>query len=278
MLVLVALLGACANAGGVTTTVERAEPPSPSTTTPSTLPATTAPGTTLSATTTTLQTPRIHLYGLEKLYSTDGVVLLEGTAVGATFVSANGNTAQTWSAGEQTGFSVELVLDPGEHEIEILATSESGAEAAQLVLVVVDPGLELRIGYLTEVDAENGTIVADYVEWLTGEEALAAAREDGAIGQDEDLPGDFYIRNRNPELRTLDLSDDPVIVLQACYPDDGPCLVRQAVDTATFDGLFADPENGYELVGWWWYGTGHLPYWLTLDNGTVVQISEQYLP
>ena len=41
----------------------------------------------------------------------------------------------------------------------------------------------------------GGTLVFDPAEMLTGDEAVAAAREDGIIGADEDLPNDFYIRN-----------------------------------------------------------------------------------
>jgi hypothetical protein len=43
----------------------------------------------------------------------------------------------------------------------------------------------------------------------------------------------------------------------------------------TWADLIADPEAGYDLVGWWWYGGGHLPYWFTLDDGVVVQVQEQ---
>jgi hypothetical protein len=46
----------------------------------------------------------------------------------------------------------------------------------------------------------------------------------------------------------------------------------------TWADLIADPEAGYDLVGWWWYGGGHLPYWFTLDDGVVVQVQEQYPP
>jgi len=68
-------------------------------------------------------------------------------------------------------------------------------------------------------------------------------------------------------------------VLWACYQEPYlGCLTQEAVDAETWADLMADPEAGYSLVGWWWYGGGYLPYWLTLDDGIVVQVTQHYLP
>ncbi|HZD22841.1 MAG TPA: hypothetical protein VE569_05490 [Acidimicrobiia bacterium] len=107
--------------------------------------------------------------------------------------------------------------------------------------------------------------------------AVAAAREDGYIGADEDLPGG-YIRNQNPRLRTLTITDDPVVVLIACYPDEGPCVTSESVDLETWYRLTDNPESAVETLGWHRYGLGDLPYWLTLQDGVIVQVEEQYLP
>ncbi len=50
-----------------------------------------------------------------------------------------------------------------------------------------------HFGFIHEVG--DGTVVFDPAEWLGGDEAVAAARADGAIGSTEDLPNPFYIRN-----------------------------------------------------------------------------------
>jgi hypothetical protein len=120
--------------------------------------------------------------------------------------------------------------------------------------------------------------VADYVEFLTGDEATIAAREDGVIGEGEETPGGFYLRNRNPRLRTLTLGDPGVVTVHACFLEEGPCPVEQAVDIDTWFELFAKPDMAEEQLGWFWAGAGVAPYWLTLQDGVIVQIVEQYIP
>lgn len=50
------------------------------------------------------------------------------------------------------------------------------------------------------------------------------------------------------------------------------------VDLAAWRTLLADPESGYDTVGWQGHGTGRLPYWFTLGDGVVVQVREHSLP
>jgi len=105
-----------------------------------------------------------------------------------------------------------------------------------------------------------------------------AAREDGGIGEDEQTPGGFYLRNRDPELRTLTLGDPGVVTVQACFLEKGPCAADHAVSIDTWVQLLADPDMAEEQLGWFWYGAGLAPHRLTLQDGVVVEIVEQYLP
>jgi hypothetical protein len=73
-------------------------------------------------------------------------------------------------------------------------------------------------------------------------------------------------------------TDDPVIVLIACYPNEGPCVTLESVDVNKWSQVRADPDTALERLGWQWYGLGELPYWLTLRDGVIVQVIEQYLP
>lgn len=223
----------------------------------------------------------INLFGSNVIYSVDGEVTIQGQVNhGDVQVTIDGVPVDLWvdELRQTTSFVVGLQLDPGDHQIEIASMDATGAEAMLDVTVIVDPSMERHLAYLTDIDLANGSIVADYIQWFTGDAAVAAAREDGEIGADEDLPNDFYIRNENPRLRTLRVADDPVIVLKACYPNEGHCVVSDSVDTPTFDALVADPESGVEITGWHWVGLNELPYWLTIQDGTVVQIVEQYIP
>ena len=45
------------------------------------------------------------------------------------------------------------------------------------VEVIVDPSLVRELAYISELDISTNTLVADHVQWLTGDAAVAAARE-----------------------------------------------------------------------------------------------------
>jgi hypothetical protein len=135
---------------------------------------------------------------------------------------------------------------------------------------------ETVFGWLRSFESDGGTTVGvDPAEMLSGEEAVAAAREDGVIGADEVLPNDFYIRN--PEESTMDLTVSPsvVVTLQACY-EGGDCVTTEQVDLGTWSLLLgAEEDPGLE---WDWYGAGSLPYEFTMDNEVIVEVHEVYLP
>jgi hypothetical protein len=252
-----------------------------STLAPTTTPAASSTTTTAAPTATTTTTrsrPALTVAGSELIFSVDGVAIIHGRTDRSVNVTVGGVAAPTHTDPDgTTGFTAELVLRPGEHAVDVVATDDAGLRATTTLTVVVGPSLERQLAFVGSIDSGDETIVADYAEWLTGEEALLAAREDGWIGQDQELDNDFYIRNRNPRLRTLPMAEEAAIVLYACYPDEGPCLTLEAVDRDTWSSLLSDPEAGYELVGWAWYGSGYSPYWLIIDDGLVVQVSEQYV-
>lgn len=137
-----------------------------------------------------------------------------------------------------------------------------------------------EFAYVVAVDSsDNGTVIvtADYAQFLTGDEAIQAAIEEGFISEGEMVPNDYYIVNENPQLRELALEPDAPIVLIVCYVD-GECVtqVRVTVDQwiALLDGDMPDGLGD----GFQWYGQAALPYWLILDGETIVGIEEQYLP
>ena len=276
LLCVLALIAACTDPESGSTTTEN--PPASSSSSTSVTSTSLAAESSTTSTTIVEVEPQIDVFGSARLFSPDGEIHLEGMVDGQADVTTTFAEVVTRQSGEQTAFSADFLLEPGEHLLELFATNESGLQDSAVVAVTVDPSFSKETAYLREIDVAGQKIVADYVEWLVGEEALLAAREDGEIGPEEDLPGDFYIRTRNPRLRTLELSDSAVFVLQACYQDEGPCVVQEAVDLETLGMLSADPESGYDLVGWWWYGLGELPFSLTLDGDSVIQLSELYVP
>lgn len=222
----------------------------------------------------------VHLTSPGVVYSRTGAVHVEGFADRLVDVTVGGTAANlipVWDG--PTSFSADLVLGPGVHVIAVtVADRYTKTRTIQLVTAIVDPTLVEQFAYLVSVDVADGTVTVDPAEWFYGEEATRAAHEDGAIPPEQEFVDDgFYIRNADPQTRVLPLADTPVVVLQACY-QPVPCLTTSTVDEDTWAELIADPEAGYDLVGWWWYGGGQLPYWFTLDDWVVVQVQEQYLP
>jgi hypothetical protein len=127
-----------------------------------------------------------------------------------------------------------------------------------------------HFGYIQSMDVEGSpqTLVFDLAEFLQGEAANEAAREDGVIGEGESVPNDYYIRNRNPRLRTLVLDDEVRITVvdwdHCCETIRGdPALFATAFGEATHTGTYRGAAS---------------PYWLTVVGGRVVAIEEQYLP
>jgi hypothetical protein len=221
----------------------------------------------------------IQISGADFVYSIDGRITIEGFIKERASVTVGGVEAETFGdTGEMTSFFAELTLPVGRHEVPVVATTESGLSTSGNVTVVVDPDITRELASIAEINAASGTIVADYLQWFTGDEARIAAIEDGEIAEGQELEDGYYIRNENPRLRTLSVAPATRIVLYACYPDTGPCLTSESVTLPVFEQLTADPTSSINTEGWSWYGSGYSPYWLTILDSSVVQIEEQYLP
>ena len=246
---------------------------------------TTIPASSTSATTATTtmvaESIAIHLTGPTTGYSADGGYTIGGwtdrastVVVGSVSVEANEDPVTGLAP-----FEVTVELEPGAHRIEVTATdSTSSATTTVGMDVIVDPAIEMPIAYITTVDGDSRTITADYVEWLTGDEARDAALADGAIGSGEELPGDFYIRNQNPTMRTLPLTDEATATLQVCYPNNGPCVSESTLPIEAWGELVDDPQSAEETHVWAWYGAHTSPYRIVLHDGEVVHIAELYVP
>ncbi len=130
-----------------------------------------------------------------------------------------------------------------------------------------------RFGYIRSVSMMGpaATLAFDEAEWLTGEEAQRAAEEDGAIAPGEPLPNDYYVRNPDKSTETLRIATDAEITAKRCRL----CRDGQPGDLDDFLAAFmepgpktyADPYRGAESQ-----------YWLTIEDGAVVAIDEQYVP
>jgi hypothetical protein len=133
------------------------------------------------------------------------------------------------------------------------------------------PALEdgRNFGYIrsAQLTTEPQVIVFDLAYLLTGDEANQAAAE---RGKETPVPNDYFIVNDNPRLRELPVAPGLRILL---------------IDwTDCCDTMFrADPQLFQESFEQETYPPGNYKgtfsgYWLTVRDGAVTKVEEQYFP
>ena len=127
-----------------------------------------------------------------------------------------------------------------------------------------------HFGWIAEVDP-GGSLMFDLAYFYTGEEANEVAAE---RGDETPVPNDYYIVNDNPKLRDLAVAADATI---SVFDWNHCCDERVTVDLPTFAEVMSNPDGFVENDGRLYYGQAS-PYWVTMEDGTVTEIEEQYLP
>lgn len=100
----------------------------------------------------------------------------------------------------------------------------------------------------------------DLACWFTGEPANAAAKADG---EESPPPNDYYIRNTNETLRHEPVASGSISV--AWIPDFGTAATKDI----TYTQWLSERDFGQTYVP---------PVWITVKNGAVVDIVEQWVP
>lgn len=109
----------------------------------------------------------------------------------------------------------------------------------------------------------DATMTFDLAYFLTGDAANEAAAENG---DETPVPNDYYIVNDNPRLRTMPIS--PTVSIQAI--DWSNCCEPTSVPYTDWAASLTHPTDA--LLG------TQVPYWITVTDGQIVTIEEQYLP
>jgi hypothetical protein len=129
-----------------------------------------------------------------------------------------------------------------------------------------------HFGYIRSVSTAGpaATLAVDEAQFLTGDAAQKAAEEDGVLAPGEPVPNDYYIRNPDKTTRTLRIANDAKITAKRCALCRNGRPGQLAPFLASFmtgRHTYADPYRGkYSL------------YWLTIRDGEVTAIDEQYVP
>jgi len=130
------------------------------------------------------------------------------------------------------------------------------------------PDDDRLFGAIVGIDPSALTVDVDLAQFFGLEDGIAAAREDGVIGPNEDLPNPFYVRNLR-ERRTLGIAPDATVIVLG-YDADGNTLMT--------------PISREEFVLFWRTGpasgawTAAAYYWLSPADDVIDRIEAQYIP
>jgi hypothetical protein len=204
-----------------------------------------------------------------------GVVRVEASSAGGPVVSVDVLDVPTKIDPDLDAFA--LVVPP--ERVELRGYGEAGDVVVQGTAGGDEPpstsaGSALEdgrhFGYVRSVDVDGGTIEFDLAYWLSGKEANQAYQE--ATGDTGPVPNDHFVVNDNPMLRTLTLAPDVRLRLldwnNCCdtFFDGDLALFAEAI------GEHADVTDG-DLIY-----RGQSQWWITVENGVVTEIEEQYSP
>lgn len=121
---------------------------------------------------------------------------------------------------------------------------EADAEEPDPVPALAD-GRYFAMVVVGKDETGSTTLGVDLAEMLSGEEARQAAVEDGVIGEDEDLPNDFYIRNPDKVYELMHTTEDAVF--EMISGDDVSLTVD--VDTGQLAALHQGSYVGEAIYG-----------------------------
>ena len=112
-------------------------------------------------------------------------------------------------------------------------------------------------------------LVIDLEQFFTGAAADRAAHEDGVLPPSEaHIPNDIYTRNVNPLWRILEVDPGATVSL-VTFPGSGDPSSPAQFDVPRFGKIWE--ENKSDIVD-------KVPYWITVRDGTVTAIEEQFIP
>jgi hypothetical protein len=125
-------------------------------------------------------------------------------------------------------------------------------------------------GYVESVDVDSDTIGFDLACFYTGEEANEQAAQ---RGDEVPVPNDVYIVNDNTTIRDVPVDPSTELLLidwNEC------CEVSPGAELDAFASAIGGPD--FVEIGGRRYAGSLSPYWVTIENGQVVLIEEQFLP
>jgi len=219
---------------------------------------------------------RIRPVSIAAIALVSGVLVVGGcggddTADGADpTTTAAAKPTSTTSAPTTTSSTTTTVADGGAGSTTTAAvgvtTTAGGSDAASAD--AVPDGTSF--GYVTAINIGGSTVTIDIAELLTGDAAVTAAIEDGALEPGEtSIDNDYYVRNKNPKLRTVTVGPTaPVNVLSSPGSPDLESGNLQKLAEALTAVPVGDPAEGGP----------RLPVQIVARGGLISRIDEVFFP
>ena len=104
---------------------------------------------------------------------------------------------------------------------------------------------------------DDTSLELDLACWFSGTAAEEAAAEDG---EESPPPNDYYVRNQNPQLRSLPIAADAQVLW---YPTGDP----HSGTIVSYADWLTERSGGYPLG-----------VWVTIIDGSVTSVTEQWVP
>lgn len=155
--------------------------------------------------------------------------------------------------------------------VTVLVAVAAGCGGSDGAASALEDGRYFGFVRSVELSPSPPTLRFDTAEFLTGDEANEAAVEDGVIAEGETVPNDYYVRNPDSTEEELPVGSGVAVTRVEC---DAGCAEGVAGSFEPFAASFSDPDPTLEDE----YRGEQSQYWVTIEDGTVVAIDEQYVP
>ena len=192
---------------------------------------------------------------------------LVGPTGGATGTTATtGSTGSTSATGATAATGATSASGPSGTTGSAVANGCSGGTAP----TILPDGI--YFGHVEGLDTVSGAMALDLACFYTGEEAN---RQAASAGEEVPVPNDYFIVNQNTKIRnlTVDPSATPKLMLidwnRCCDPRPGADLDAFASSRGS--------KRFVEIDGRLYAGNVSY-YWVTVEDGFVTRIEEQFLP
>jgi hypothetical protein len=134
---------------------------------------------------------------------------------------------------------------------------------------------QTHASYIDQIYQANGQtyVKADFIEWYEGEEANKVFREREQDPEMTEAPDGYYIVNDDTQLQTLPIASNAKIYMQI-FNQTGNVVEantnwNEEINVAKFVSLLSDNSE---------MNMKDYPYHLTIENGVIVKITQQFIP